>query len=97
MYFTADPIVYKEYHQQIILPVGSIRGTWGLAEMILNDKARNFSKYDFTEIFRFEIGGMPAAPELTAELPQITQLLPNYPTPSTLRHGSHINWRNLQR
>jgi len=81
MYFTGDATLYKQYHQQIILPVGSIPGTWGLAEMTLIDKARNFSKYDFTEIVRFEIGDVPAAPELTAELPQSTQLLPNYPNP----------------
>ena len=81
IYFTGDPTLYKQYHQQIVLPVGSIPGTWGLAEMTLNDKAKNFSKYDFTEIVRFEVGDVPAAPDLTAELPQITQLLPNYPNP----------------
>lgn len=81
MYFTGDPTVYKSYQQQIILPVGSIPGTWGLAEMTLHDKARNVSKYDFTEIVRFEVGDVPAAPELTAELPQTTHLLPNYPNP----------------
>ncbi len=81
MYFTGDSTVYKQYHQQIILPVGSIPGTWGLAEMTLIDKAKNFSKYDFTEIVRFEVGDAPAAPDLTAELPQNTQLLPNYPNP----------------
>lgn len=81
MYFTGDATLYKQYHQHIILPVGSIPGTWGLAEMTLIDKAGNFSKYDFTEIVRFEIGDVPAAPNLTAELPQITQLLPNYPNP----------------
>ena len=81
MYFTGDPTIYKQYHQQITLPVGSIPGTWGLAEMRVDDKARNFSKYDFTEIVRFEVGDAPAAPTLTDELPQITQLLPNYPNP----------------
>ena len=33
VYFTRDPTVYQTYHQKIILPVGSIPGTWGLAEM----------------------------------------------------------------
>ena len=81
MYFTGTPTVYKSYQQQIILPVGSIPGTWGLAEMALKDKARNVSKYDFSEIVRFEVGDVPAAPDLTAESPQTTQLLPNYPNP----------------
>lgn len=81
MYPTGDPTIYKEYNQRIILPVGSIPGTWGLAEMTLFDRAENFSKYDFTEIVRFEIGDTPAAPELVAESPQITQLMSNYPNP----------------
>lgn len=81
MYPSDNPTIYKEYHQRIILPVGSIPGTWGLAEMTLKDKARNFSKYDFTEIVRFEISDIPASPELIAELPQTTQLMPNYPNP----------------
>ena len=49
--------------------------------MTLFDRAETFSKYDFTEIVRFEIGDTPAAPELVVELPQITQLMPNYPNP----------------
>ena len=81
MYPSGNPKIYKEYNQRIILPVGSVPGIWGLAEMTLWDRAGNFSKYDFTEIVRFEIGDGPAAPELTAELPQTTQLLPNYPNP----------------
>ena len=31
------------------------------------------------EIVRFEVGDVPAAPNLTAELPESTQLLPNHP------------------
>jgi len=81
IYFTGDPTAYKQYHQHITLPVGSIPGRWGLAKMRVDDKARNVSIYDFTEIVRFEIGDVPAAPDLTIELPQITQLLPNYPNP----------------
>ena len=33
VYFTRDPAVYETYYQTVILPVGSIPGTWGLAEM----------------------------------------------------------------
>ena len=59
IYFPGDPTVYRTYHEQIVLPVGSIPGTWGLAEMVVHDKAHNFSKYDFTEIVRFEVDDTP--------------------------------------
>ena len=78
MYSSYDPTISKEYHQQIILPVGSVPGTWGLSEMTLYDRANNFSKYDFTEIVRFEVGDAPTAPELIVNQ---TQLMPNYPNP----------------
>ena len=55
LYFIGDPSIYKTYYQTIILPVGSPPGTWGLAEMNLRDKARNFRRIDFTEIVRFEV------------------------------------------
>ena len=53
--FSLLVILYRTYYQTIILPVGSPPGTWGLAEMTLQDKARNFSRFDFTEIVRFEV------------------------------------------
>ena len=81
MYPSGNPKIYKEYNQRIILPVGSVPGIWGLAEMTLWDRAENFSKYDFTEIVRFEINDAPAAPELVVDLPEFTHLLPNYPNP----------------
>lgn len=55
VYFSGDPTVYRDYHQTIILPVGSIPGTWGLAEMIVRDKAENTLRVDFTETLRFEV------------------------------------------
>lgn len=55
IYFHGDPKVYETYHKQIILPVGSIPGTWGLAEMVVFDKAHNILRADFTEIVRFEV------------------------------------------
>ena len=58
-YFSGDPTVYQTYHKTIILPVGSIPGTWGIAEMTALDKARNPLRVDFTEIVRFEIGTPP--------------------------------------
>jgi len=81
MYPKDNPNIYKEYHQRIILPVGSVPGIWGLKEMTLWDRASNHKKYDFTEIVRFEIVDSPAAPQLISGLPEITMLLPNYPNP----------------
>ena len=81
IYFTRDPTVYETYHKTIILPVGSPPGIWGLSGMTIQDKAQNVLRVDFTEVVRFEVGDAPAAPIQTAELPQITELLPNYPNP----------------
>ena len=59
IYFSRDPTVYQTYHKTIILPVGSIPGTWGLAEMTVYDKAQNTLHADFTEIVRFEVNDAP--------------------------------------
>ena len=55
IYFSRKPTVYETYHKTIILPVGSVPGTWGLAEMTVWDKADNKLQADFTEIVRFEV------------------------------------------
>lgn len=55
MYFPGDPTVFKEYHQRIVLPVGSAPGTWGLAYMGVRDKAGNSLRLNFTEIVRFKV------------------------------------------
>ena len=81
IYFQGDPTIYQTYHQTIILPVGSIPGTWGLAEMNVMDKAQNTLRADFTEIVRFEVDDGAAAAPVIAVLPDDTQLLPNYPNP----------------
>ena len=80
LYFSRDPTVYETYHKTIILPVGSAPGVWGLAEMSVIDKVTNQQRYDFTEIVRFEVGEVAAAPTI-ASLPKDTQLLANYPNP----------------
>ena len=59
IYFSRDPEVYETYHKTVILPVGSIPGTWGLAEMTVWDKAQNKLQVDFTEIVRFEVNDAP--------------------------------------
>ena len=55
LYFIGDPTVYRTYQKTVILPVGSVPGTWGLADMRLIDKAENTRLVDFTEIVRFEV------------------------------------------
>ena len=61
IYFVGDPTVWTSYKKTIILPVGSIPGTWGLSNMTIFDKAQNKQDYDFTEIVRFEITDSPSA------------------------------------
>ena len=58
-YFQGDPTQYKLYEKTIVLPVGSIPGTWGLAELHIEDNARNKLRADFTEIVRFEVSDAP--------------------------------------
>ena len=40
---------------EVILPRGSAPGVWGLAEMVLRDKAGNMHRYDFTEIVHVDV------------------------------------------
>lgn len=81
MYPSVDTRRWTEFTQNILLPVGSAPGIWGLAEMTLWDRAGNFKIYDFTEIVRFEVGDAPVSPEMIVSLPHSTSLLPNYPNP----------------
>ena len=81
IYFSRDATVYKLYHKTIVLPVGSPPGTWGLAEMTVWDKADNKLYADFTEIVRFEVDNGASAAPVIAELPNTTQLFPNFPNP----------------
>ena len=55
IYFQGDPTVYQTYEYTIVLPVGSVPGTWGLAAMRIMDKAQNILWVDFTEIIRFVV------------------------------------------
>ena len=81
LYFNGNPTLFKEYHQRIVLPVGSAPGIWGLAEMTVFDKAGNTLRADFTEIVRFEVDDVATAAPVIAVLPDNTQLLANYPNP----------------
>ena len=52
---SGDPTQWTTYRKTIILPPGSAPGTWGLASMNVADRARNFRRYDFTEIIHFDV------------------------------------------
>ena len=67
IYFSRNPTIYQDCQQTIILPVGSIPGTWGLAEMKVYDKASNILRADFTEIIRFEVGDTPISADFDGD------------------------------
>ena len=53
-FFSGDPSAWKQYTATVLLPVGSVPGTWGLASIDLGDKALNSKSYSFVEIVRFD-------------------------------------------
>ena len=50
-----NPTNWKHWEKVIILPPGSLPGIWGLAELIVWDRARNANRYNFVEIARFVV------------------------------------------
>ena len=76
VYFTGDATAYEAYEHTIILPEGSIPGTWGLASMVVRDKAQNRFNADFTEIVRFEVASGAGKP-VTTQAMQLQQNAPN--------------------
>jgi hypothetical protein len=50
-----EDLDWLEYTANVILPVGSAPGTWGVVELSLRDRANNFKTYDFTEIVQFNV------------------------------------------
>lgn len=52
--YGGDPSEWKTYTFEILLPRGSMPGTWGVAEISLNDLAGNHKTYSFLEIIRFD-------------------------------------------
>ena len=54
LFFHGDPAAWTSYTETVVLPAGSAPGTWGLANMVLHDKAGNRKTYDFTETLIFE-------------------------------------------
>lgn len=77
MYINYDPTKYRKFTKQILLPVGSHPGIWGITNIHIRDKAGNKNNYDFTEIVRFEVDeDVPASPIVVRNA-----LLSNYPNP----------------
>ncbi len=81
IYFQDAPDVYRKYTPYIYLPEGSAPGIWGVIGISVTDKARNTVYHDFTEITRFEVTEVPAAPTVNVTLPDKNVLLANYPNP----------------
>lgn len=52
---SGDPSQWSDETWTILLPKGSAPGTWGVAEIMLRDRAENVRRYDFTEIVRFDV------------------------------------------
>ena len=50
-----DPTEWAPQTWTLLLPVGSVPGTWGVAEMAVCDRAENFKRYNFTEIIHFDV------------------------------------------
>ena len=77
MYLDYDPTKFRKFTKQILLPVGSHPGIWGITNIHISDKAGNKKDYDFTEIVRFEVDeDVPASPIVVRNA-----LLSNYPNP----------------
>ncbi|MDE0661006.1 MAG: FG-GAP-like repeat-containing protein [Gammaproteobacteria bacterium] len=57
LYPTSDPTEWQTLERVVILPPGSIPGTWGLAEVNLVDRAGNSEPYNFVEIVHFDVEG----------------------------------------
>ena len=50
-----DTTQWSSHTWSVLLPHGSVPGIWGVAEIIIQDRAHNFKTYDFTEIVHFEV------------------------------------------
>ena len=57
LYPTSDPTEWQTLERVVILPPGSIPGTWGLAEVKLVDRAGNSEPHNFVEIVHFDVEG----------------------------------------
>jgi hypothetical protein len=56
LFFEGNPTAWAEYQIDVVLPVGSPPGTWGLQQLVVRDKARNQRLYNFVELLQFKVG-----------------------------------------
>ena len=56
LFFEGDATANTQYTIQVVLPVGSPPGTWGLESMELQDKVDNLYAISFVELMQFEAG-----------------------------------------
>ena len=54
-FFEGDPTAWTRYELKVLLPVGSVPGTWGLKQIGLYDKASNRHDYGFVETLHFNV------------------------------------------
>ena len=100
-YFDGDPTVWTQYTEEIILPRGSMPGTWGLSQMKLTDKAGQSKAYSFTEIIRFDPYSTASAraittppittPSVPAPAPVVTTPAPVVTTPAPVYNVQALN------
>ena len=57
LYPEGDPTEWRDLERVVILPAGSVPGTWGIAEIVVGDRASNSQNYNFVEIIHFEVEG----------------------------------------
>ncbi|MCY4278222.1 MAG: hypothetical protein OXE81_10375 [Gammaproteobacteria bacterium] len=50
-----DPSQWRSYEGVHILPPGSHPGRWGIAELVVDDRAMNIQRYNFVEVVHFEV------------------------------------------
>ena len=55
IYSGSDPTEWKSFERVVILPPGSLPGIWGIAEIAVEDRAKNLQQYNFVEIVHFEV------------------------------------------
>ena len=55
IYPSRDPTRWTSFERVVILPPGSLPGIWGIAEMTVEDRAKNLQQYNFVEIVHFEV------------------------------------------
>ncbi len=52
-----DPSQWRTYEGAHILPAGSQPGRWGIAELVVDDRAMNVQRYNFVEVVHFDVDG----------------------------------------